>query len=178
MIATRIVRRYASALFRTAQKAGLIDAVESDLGLVSFAFEESPAMWDAIRSPVVSAEKKHQILRDVFGSRVQQVTLDYLDLLVDQRREDAIAETEREYVAMANGARNVLEADVTTAVALDTDSEAQLRDKLGRITGMTVRLRRLVEPEIIGGVIVKIGDRVIDGSIRGRLAALKEKLSE
>ena len=178
MIATRIVRRYAAALFRTAQRAGLIDAVESDLGLVSFLFENSPDMWGAIRSPVVSPERKRQILRDVFAGRVQQVTLDYLDLLVDKRREEVIPETQGEYVALANEARGLVEADVTTAVTLDTDDETRLRDKLGALTGKHVRLRRLVEPEIVGGVIVKIGDRVIDGSIRGRLAALKEKLSE
>jgi F-type H+-transporting ATPase subunit delta len=178
MIATRIVRRYAAALFKAAQKVDLIDIVESDLGMVSFIFENSPDMWGAIRSPVVSPEKKHQVLRDVFGGKVQQMTLDYLDLLVDKRREEAITKTQEEYVALANEARGLVEADVTTAVALDADNETRLRDKLGLVTGKHVRLRKLVEPEIMGGVIVKIGDSIIDGSIRGRLAELKEKLSE
>ena len=178
MIARRIVRRYAAALFRTARKADLVDAVESDLGLVSFAFESSPALWGAIRPPVLSPEKKQEVLRDLFGGRVQQITLDYLDLLVDQRREEAIAKTEEEYVILANEARGVAEADVTTAVALEEEQEARLRRKLGRVTGKEVRLRTTVDSEIIGGVIVKIGDRVIDGSVRGRLAALKQELSE
>jgi F-type H+-transporting ATPase subunit delta len=178
MIATRIVRRYAAALFRAAQKAGLIDAVESDLGLVSFLFENSPDMWDAIRSPVVSPEKKHQVLRDVFAGKVQQITLDYLGLLVDKHREEVIAKTQGEYVDLANEARGLIEVDVTTAVDLDVDNETRLKGKLGQLTGKQVRLRRMVAPEIMGGVIVKIGDRVIDGSIRGRLAALRERLSE
>jgi F-type H+-transporting ATPase subunit delta len=178
MIATRIVRRYAAALFRAAQKDGLIDAVESDLGLVSFVFENSPDMWGAIRSPVVSADKKHQILRDVLSGRVHPVTLNYLDLLVDKRREEAIAHTQEEYITLANEARGLVEADVTTAVALEPEDEARLRDKLGQVTGKNVRLRKVVDSEIVGGVTVRIGDRVIDGSIRGRLAALKEKLSE
>lgn len=178
MIAKRIVRRYAAALFRTAQKTGLIDAVESDLGLVSYAFENSPAFRNAIQSPVISREQKHQVLRDVFTGRIQQTTLDYLALLVDQRREDAMAQTQREYVLLANDARGIVEANVTTAVTLSAEDESRLTAKLGTVTGKTVRLNRLVEPGIIGGVVVRIGDRVIDGSIRGRLATLREKLSE
>lgn len=178
MIPARVVRRYAAALFRAAQRTGMIDAVESDLGLVSYVFETSPGLWDAIRSPVVGSDKKHQVLREVLDGKVQPITLDYLGLLVDKRREEAVVQTQEEYVALANEARGLVEADVTTAVDLDPGDEARLRDKLGRLTGKQVRLRKTVEPEIMGGVIVKIGDRVIDGSIRGRLAALKEKLSE
>jgi F-type H+-transporting ATPase subunit delta len=178
LIPARIVRRYADALFRSAQKAGLIDAVESDLGLVSYVFESSADLWEAIKSPVVSSEKKHEILRDVLAGKVQQVTLDYLDLLVDKRREGVIPQTEGEYVALANEARGLIVADVTTAVDLDSETENRLKLKLGQVTGKQVRLNRTVDPDIKGGMIVKIGDRVIDGSIRGRLEELREKLSE
>lgn len=178
MIARRIVRRYAAALFQRAMSAGLVDAVESDLGLISYAFENSSELLDAIRSPIVNPDKKKAILRQLFGDRVSKITLDYLDLLVDQRREEAILQTETEYIALANVVRGVVEADVTTAVELSKDELARLSAKLKQVIGKDVRLRTALEPEIIGGVVVKIGDRVIDGSLRSRLAELKEKLSE
>jgi F-type H+-transporting ATPase subunit delta len=178
VIARRIVRRYAAALFNRAQSAGLVDAVESDLGLVSFAFENSSDLWNAMRAPIVSPEKKKDILRELFGSRVNKITLHYLELLVDKRREEAILSTEAEYIALANEARGVVEADVITAIELSGDEQARLGAKLKQVIGKEVRMHAILEPEILGGVVVKIGDRVIDGSLKSRLAELKEKLSE
>lgn len=178
MIARRVVRRYAAALFHAAQKNGLVDAVESDLGLVSYAFETCGELRDAIRSPVLNPDAKRKVLAELFAGRIQQLTLDYLNLLVEQRREEAIRETEREYVALANEFRSTAEAEIVTAVALPPEIEERLIEKLAAVTGKKVTARRIVDPGILGGVIVRIGDRVIDGSIRGSLAALKERLSE
>ncbi len=178
MIAKRIVRRYAAALFRAAERSGLVDVVESDLGLVSYAFETSSRLRDAVCSPVVTPEVKRRIIQDLFADKVQQITLDYLNLLIAQRREEAILQTEREFVAFANEFRGVVDAEIITAVELPPELEQRLVDKLEAVFGRTVKARKSIEPDIVAGVIVRIGDRVIDGSIEGSLAALKEKLSE
>jgi len=106
VIERRIVRRYASALFAAASKANAVDQVESDLGLVGYALESSPALWDTLVSPIIPPEKKREILADIFEGKISGVTLSYLGLLVDKRREEAIRETEAEYVALGKrGAR-------------------------------------------------------------------------
>lgn len=178
MIARRIVRRYAAALFQTALKAGLVDAVESDLGLVSYAFETCDELRGAIRSPVLSPDAKRNVLSDIFGGKVQQITLDYLNLLVAQRREEAIPETEREYVALANDFRGTVEAEIVTAIELPSEMEERLVERLAALMGKHVVYRKTVDNAIVGGVVVKIGDRVIDGSIKGSLEALRERLAE
>ncbi len=176
MIERRVVRRYATALFNGAWKVGVVDAVESDLGLVSYALESSPSFLEAVRSPLLPADKKHAIVDEVFAGKVNEITLAYLHLLVDKRREEAMAQTEQEYVELANEARGIVTAHVTTAVELSEQEEAEIKVKLAQMTGKSVNLEKIVAPEIIGGVLVRIGDTVIDGSIQGQLDALRGTL--
>jgi len=176
VIEPRIVRRYATALFNAARKAGVVDQVESDLGLVSFTVESSPRLRQALESPLVPAERKHGVLDGVFRGKVHEVTLSYLYLLVDKRREEAITATEPVYIELANEARGIVSVNVTTAAPLSKEQEARLKAKLSERTGKTVELAVRVDPSIIGGVSIKIGDTVIDGSIKGQLGTLREKL--
>ncbi len=176
MIERRIVRRYAAALYSAASKAGVVDAVESDLGLISYTVESSSSLRELMFTPVVPRKKKQEILADIFKGNVQDVTLAYLNLLVDKHREEAFALTEAEYVLLANQARGIVRAEVTSAVELDETQQSRLVKKLSAATGKTIELATNVDPDIVGGVIVRIGDTVIDGSIRGQLAALKAQL--
>ena len=181
MIERRIVRRYASALFAAASKADEVDRVESDLGLVSATLFGNVllgggALWNALVSPIIPPAKKREILAAIFEGKVSEITLAYLGLLVDKRREEAIRQTEAEYVLLANEARGIVEAEVTSATPLDEDQEARLAAKLSATTGKNIQLSRKVDPSVIGGLLVQMGDTVIDGSIRGQLAALREEL--
>jgi F-type H+-transporting ATPase subunit delta len=176
MIEPRIVRRYATALFRAANKAGIIDQVESDLGLVSYTIESSPRLAKVLRSPQIPRDVKRDILRAIFEGKVHEVTLSYLFLLVDKRREEAMTATEAVFVELANEARGIVVVDVTSAIELTRQEENRLREKLSVRTGKRVELVVHIDPSVIGGMIVKIGDTLIDGSIRGQLIALKEKM--
>ncbi|MCX6343938.1 MAG: ATP synthase F1 subunit delta [Armatimonadetes bacterium] len=176
MIGRRVVRRYASALFGAASKAGVVDLVESDLGLISYTVEASPRLMQAIASPLVPTKAKREVLQTIFSGKIQEITLNYLFLLVDKRREEAVLKTEEEFVILANEARGIVNAEVITAIEMTKEQQAALAAKLSKLTGKSVNLQVTVDSWIKGGVIVRIGDTVIDGSIRGQLAALKETL--
>ncbi len=176
MIERRIVRRYASALFSAAFKAEVVDRVESDLGLVTYALEMSPDMLEAVRSPLVPAEKKRAIISGVFADKIHEITLSYLNLLVDKGREEAMMQTEEEYILLANDARGVITAQATSAVRLTEEEQSRIKVALAEMTGKIVELQNHIDPELIGGVLVQIGDSVIDGSVKGQLAALRERL--
>ncbi len=176
MIERRIVRRYAAALFSAAAKADAVDQIESDLQLVALTMKSSPDLWEAVASPVVPVDSKRSIVRELFGGKLHEITLSYLQLLVSKRREEAALQTEEEYVLLANEARGIVDAEVTTALPLDNSQQSQLAAKLSSVMGRQVRLECKTDPSAIGGVLVRIGDRVIDGSVRGQLEALREHL--
>ena len=176
MIEPRVVRRYAAALYAAASRADVVDQVERDLELVALALSSSPELRESITSPVVPVESKRSIVRELFDGKLHEITLSYLQLLVDKRREEAALQTEEEYVRLANEARGIVGATAITAKPLDEPQLASLSAKLSQVTGRQIRLECEVDPAIVGGVCVRIGDRVIDGSVRGQLEALREAL--
>ncbi len=178
MIDRRVVKRYASALFMAASKADVVDRIESDLGLISYVMETSPELLKTMYSPLVADEAKKTVLREVFDGKIDQITLRYMELLVDKRREQVLLQTEEEYIKLANEARGVADAQVRTAVRLTDEQTEAITAKLEKLTGKKIHLIKLVDPKLIGGVEVRIGDHVIDGSIRGQLAELRKRFAQ
>jgi len=170
----RVVRRYAAALYAAARAADAVDAVESDLGLIAYTVEAVPGLADVLSSPVVSPARKRGLVAKIFGDKVHEITLRYLCLLIDKRREKLVTHTEAEYVRLANEARGVTLARVTTAVELTEQEIERLRERLSLHTGQRIELQLEIDEAIIGGVVVRIGDTVLDGSIAGFLERLRE----
>ncbi|MEN6519580.1 MAG: ATP synthase F1 subunit delta [Armatimonadota bacterium] len=171
----RIVRRYASALFASAQAENVVDLVESDLGLITYSFESIPSLEEAVVSPLIPAAKKREVITSIFKEKIHEITLFYLYLLIDKRREEVIKSTEAEYIRLANEVRGIVTAQVTSAVELTKDEVIRLKEKLSAHTGKRVDIKADVDPSIIGGLIVRISDTVMDGSITGHLERLKEE---
>lgn len=176
MRASALARRYAGALFAAAKEADLIDQVESDLGLVTFTLESTPRLGEVLAHPLIPAERKKDIVADLFRDKVQGVALDFLHLLVDKRRSEVLEDVEQEYVRLANEYRNVMPVAVTSAIQLTSEEAVALRKKLEESTGKKIELEFAEDSEIIGGLVIKIGDTVIDGSVRGYLQSLRERL--
>lgn len=155
---------------------GAVDAVESDLGLITYTLESNPNLQEVIMHPLIPSSRKKEIVASVFADNVQDVTLDFLYLVIDKRRETILPDVEVEYVALANDYRNVATVQVTTAIALSPDEISLLRAKLESFLGKQVEIQLSEDPQLIGGLVVQIGDTVIDGSVRGYLTSLREKL--
>ena len=176
MRASALARRYAGALFAAVRAADLIDQVESDLGLLTFTLESAPRLLEALTHPLIPVERKKDIVADLLRNRVQELTLHFLYLLIDKRRAEVLEDVEQEYVRLANEYRNVLPVTVTSAIPITCEEKCALRKKLEESTGKTIELQLAEDPEIIGGLVIQIGDKVIDGSVRGYLESLRERL--
>jgi len=172
----RVARRYAGALFQQTLQEGIVDQVGEDLRLIASTMDSMPTLRQFFNQPMVPPRRKRSAMEILFEGKVQDLTLRFLFLLIDKRREAILDRVHPEYEALANEARRMVVARVATAIPMTPDQEARLQARLQRVTGKTVRLETEVDPAIIGGVKVRIGDTVMDGSIQGALASLAERL--
>ena len=176
MLANQLASKYAQAIFELAAENNMLDQVETELKLVESTIEEYSDLSTLIYHPRVQGQAKKETLSKIFSQDVADIVLKFLKLLVDKRRETALPAIIREYIKFANEARNIVEAEVTTAIPLDHDQQTALINKLTLVTGKTIVLKTQINKAIIGGVIVQIGDKLIDGSITRQLKMLKNTL--
>lgn len=173
---TSLARRYAGALFTQAKDTDAIDRIESDLGLITYSLQTMPRLSEVLSHPLIPAAQKKKIVAEVFKNEIEPLTLHFVELLIDKRREELLEDTEQEFVKLANESRGVVPATATSAVPLTPEEKTQLRASLEASTGKKIELHTDEDPSLIGGVVVKIGDTIIDGSVSGYLAALKNRL--
>ena len=171
-----IARRYAQALNEQAAQAGVLDQVDVDIQLISDALADSRELRDFFGSPIVSREKKAVVVKELFSGRLQQITLTFMSLLVEKRREDVFPAVVTSYRELRDAELGITAVTVRTAYELsDEDREALVR-ALKSLTGKEVRLQARVDTSILGGVVIRVGDTVYDGSISNHLATLRERL--
>lgn len=171
-----VARRYVGALFQTAAQIGVIDKVESDLGLITYSLKNIPRFAEVIEHPMIPPERKKAIVADIFNNKIEQVTLNFLYLIIDKQRESILPEVEQEFVRLANDLRGIEPVMVTAAVPLTPDERTALQVKLEKLTGKKVELHITEDPSLIGGLVLRIGDTVIDGSVQGYLESLRSRL--
>lgn len=179
MRTTTLARRYAGALFETARRSDVIDVIdkiESDLGMIGHSLETMPKLVEALNHPLIPRARKKAIASDIFRDKVQPITLRFVQLVIDKRREGILPGIEPEYVRLANEWRGIVSVAVTSAVPLSRDEVTTLRAKLDQLTGKRTDLEMHEDPGLIGGLTVRIGDTVMDGSVRGYLASLREQM--
>ena len=171
-----VVRRYARALFDTANRQGQIDQVEEDLKTVDQAMRAAPRLLRALRAPTIPSARKTELVQHAFGARVSPLTQRFLTLLVERRREDVLTDIYPEFQRLANEARSLLPVQVTAALPLTDAERDALTRSLGARTGKTVVLNVNIDPSVLGGVVVRMGDTIIDGSVRSKLNQLRQRL--
>lgn len=174
-----VAGRYASALFELAQEQASIPTVERDLGNLQALLDESADLRRLVLSPVFSAEDQGRAL-DAILSRAGagQLSVNFVKLIARNRRLFALSDMIKAFRALAARARGEVEADVTSATPLSDEQMATLRETLKASIGRDVAINAKVDAGLLGGLIVKVGSRMIDSSLRTKLATLKMRMKE
>lgn len=178
MLTNPIAQKYAQAIYELASEKNMLEPVEEQLEWVAATMAQNKDMATFLYHPLILAKAKRELITRVFGQELADFVHTFLLLLVDKRRETLLPDIIREFKMLANQARNIVEADVTVAMPLDDAGQLALSQKLGAITGKNVLLKISVDERILGGVVVKIGDKLIDGSVSRQLEMLKSVLSQ
>ena len=176
-IQASLAGRYASALFDLASEAGTITAVESDLEKLSEALRESSELSALIRNPEVSREALGRVLSGI-GEHLAlaELTRNFLGVLATNRRAGELPGVIRAFHAIAAAQRGEVSAEVASAHPLTDEQLTALEQKLRAREGRTVKLKSRVDPDLLGGLVVTVGSKRIDGSIRSRLNSLAQAM--
>lgn len=173
-----VARRYAQALADEAARQDVLRGVDEDMAMVRESLDGSPELERFFRSPVIGRDKKKAVTRQLFEERVQPLTHRFLQLLVDKERETELAAMAVAYRALRDEQRGIVEVQVRTATSLTTVERERLSARLGRMTGKDVRLNVREDASLMGGLVVRVGDTVYDGSVRHQLETLRERLTQ
>lgn len=178
MINRTVPRRYAQALLMIATEKNALEQYEKELEAFAQILREEPDLKKVMDNPKILPEEKKKILKNIIQDRFDPLVSNFLFLVVDKRREDILTDIIREYKNYADQARNIIDAEVRSAVQLTDKDFRELELKLSQATGKKVRLKSVIDTSLIGGLIVRIGDTVIDGSVVKKLSLLKSRLQQ
>lgn len=176
MLNIQLASKYATAIFEIARDEKNLDGYAKDLGTVRNDVFAIPEAVKFFQNPLVPQVAKKNLLTRAVGKEVSATVMNFLMLLVDKKRIGVFNEIHDIFTSLKNREQGILIADVTSAFPLTKKQQDALIKKLSSLTGKKIQVRPHKDESIIGGLILKIGDKRIDGSVAGRLRALKSSM--
>jgi F-type H+-transporting ATPase subunit delta len=168
---------YARSLFEVAQEHKKLDKVRDQLGEFADALDENRELQVFFFSPYFSTQEKKDGLKKAI-SGTDEIFDNFLELLIEKHRMPAVFRVRRELDRMWERENRLLPVEVTSAIELDKGTVKQIGDRIGEQTGQKVELSAKVEPDILGGIVVRVGNSIIDASIRARLEQLRKQVAK
>jgi ATP synthase F1 delta subunit len=172
-----IARVYARSLFEVAEEHGKLDVVREQLGVFADALDDSRELQTFLFSPYFSTEEKKDGLAKAVTD-VDPIVANFFGLLLENHRMPVVFRVRREYDRLWEEANKLLPVEITSAVELDPSVAQRIGDEIGRQTGRTVELTSTVDPDVIGGIVVRVGNSILDASIRTRLENLRKQVAK
>ena len=176
MTADEVIHGYAEALFNVVQAEGEIERVEDELYRFSKVIDGNHELKQALSDKAIDRGQRIKVLEDLLADKVSPHTLGLLTFIVGQGRARQMPQILQELSARAAEARNAVVAEVRSATPLDSRQRAALQSALSKATGKKVAVKVMVDPSLIGGIVAKIGETIIDGSVKRRLEQLKDQV--
>jgi F-type H+-transporting ATPase subunit delta len=173
---TTVARNYAETLLALARRAEDLPGWGKLIGDVANAMRSDTTLWRFLESPKVSEAQKSAILSEALADRVPRLFLKFLQAMVHKRRQMLIPQVSDEYSLLIDEVEGRVHANVTMARDASDEDRNVIAEQLSRVLGKTVVPHVTVNPAILGGVIVRVGDTVMDGSVRKRLATLRSRM--
>jgi len=172
---TTAARRYAEAAFEIARREGALDAWQAGLAQATAIITDA-RVSPTVESPAVAFSARREILTRLLGDVIPAGTLNLVLLLAQRGKLGSIGAVERQFTRLVDRERGVVPAQVTSAVPLEPAELEAIGARVRDMTGSRVEIQASVDPDLIGGITVRVGDRLIDASVRGRLERLRDRL--
>ena len=174
---TRVAKRYAKSLLTLVIDQNELESTYQDMQLVADTCEASHDLSLLLRSPIVKGDKKTAIIHQIFGKKISELSLSFIDIITNKGREAHLEQIANEFISQYKLHKNITTAVVTSAIPLDKDLREKILAIVKAASKGEVDLVEKVDENIIGGFIIRIGDKQVDASIHSRLHALKMEFS-
>ncbi|GAB3541802.1 ATP synthase F1 subunit delta [Pontibacter brevis] len=174
----RVASRYAKSLIELANEKGVLEQVHQDMLLFSSVVSQNRDFELLLTNPVIKPDKKLAVLRGIFGGKVQQMTQMFFDIVAKKNRESLLTAIASEFERQYNELKGIQVVTVKSAVALAPAQRDQLIKQLTAETGKIIQLKESVDPSLIGGFVLRVGDKQIDSSVKNSLRKLKNDFKD
>jgi F-type H+-transporting ATPase subunit delta len=176
MIERTLVRIYGEALFQVAEEKGVVDEIYEELRTLEELYNGSKELSGFLSSPKIDRGDKKRLIQKTFGPHLSTLTQNFLGTLIDKNREILIPYLAGEFKEILDKIHNRIDVEVTSAVPLSDAIQARLRDTLSGLLGKEVILHVKTDPDILGGIIVRVEDKIMDASVQGQFESLRDQL--
>ncbi|MFN8714559.1 MAG: ATP synthase F1 subunit delta [Bacteroidota bacterium] len=175
---TRVSYRYAKSLLDLAIEKGQLEQVREDMQLVRDTVHESRELEILLKSPVVKTDKKQDILKAIFGGKIGVITTEFIDIITRKRREAELEIIAESFLTQYRINKNIVTAVITSAAALDDTLRKQVLEIVRKMAGTEVELTEKIDTSLIGGFVLRVGDRQVDTSLIRQIRMLDRNFSE
>ncbi|WP_128547680.1 ATP synthase F1 subunit delta [Larkinella soli] len=173
MAESTVAFRYAKSLIDLAQEKNKVEEVYKDMAFFRQTVNKNRELMLALKSPILRHDKKLNILRAIFEERVSPLSFTIFNIITKKHREGIMDSIADEFIRQYNDLKGIQKAQVTTTLPLTDELRRQFIDIVAKATGKSVELEEKVEPKLIGGYVLRVGDRQVDASIRSQLNELR-----
>jgi len=171
----QVSSRYAKSLIDLAGEQNAVEAVKEDIELFLETCRENPQLQAILKNPIIGLDKKANILEGLFAGKVHEMILSFFKIVIRKGRSEILFGTAKEFINQYNILKNVVKATVTSASPLSQENITQIENVIKQSTKGEVMLTSVVDPKLIGGFILKVGDKQFDTSISSKLNKLRKE---
>ena len=172
-----VAKRYANALYDIATEDNKVDLFMDEMDFVKSVFVKETQLVKVLNHPKVSTEERIEVIEDIFKGKISEEIVGFLVLVLEKNRQEYIVEICDEFLIFALDFKGIVKAYVTSAVSLKESQEAKLIEQLKKSLNKDVEIVKEVDESIIAGLIIRVGDKVLDNSIKTKMGKMSKELS-
>ncbi len=177
-MAELVAKVYSQALFDVGLEKDSLDLYLEEIKAIVAACHEYPDFFEILKSPKIKTEEKKHVFLEVFGTRLSEEMNHFIKILLDKRRLKELLTIAKAFEALVYEHKGIIKATAYTTRPLGEEEAASLQNKLAAMAGKQIELNNQIDENLLGGVMIKLGDKVIDGTLKGRLNKLQSNLKE
>lgn len=171
-----VTDRYVAAFIGLAEKLDLLDKFDADLMLIKETFDKNEDLKSFMEHPLIQVNDKKEVIDSIFREHISVYTLNLFKLLIEKNRVLILPLLVEHYKGMLDKKRNITTAQVITAIEIDEEIKNRVKDKLQSLLNCTINIKSVIDTSIIAGMVVRIDDKIVDGSIKTKLDNMKKQL--